>query len=218
MTLKTTQGERTTIHGLHLDNGDVLPVLVDHQGRLVVALAASADTGEGELLTDDITGALATIDVVHHEVHEGETWVASRFVLSLANNASIDLYLTTGALWPHLSWIALMGGDGEMQFYAAPTISVVGTLMARPNLNRGSSRASTLIPYHTPTITNNGTLLLNDALPGGRGPQAGGGLARSNTEWILAAGTNYLMRFYNRSGNNQIASIVLQWYEEDTNG
>ncbi len=196
------------------DLGHVIPLRVDENGNLIVSVIVGDDSG---LEQDDISGALVNIPVVHHEVHEGEMYQASFVNLAVADDATVDLRLVTGAHYCHFVWDAECGGDGEIQFYEAPTISL-GTQLTVYNMNRPASADNTLDVYHTPTVGAVGTALLhNSVLSGGRGPNASGGSARANTEWILKPNTEYLLRLYNRSGNSQPASIVVQWYEEEGN-
>jgi len=177
-----------------------------------------ADTGGTDLVTDDVTGTLATIDLVHHEVHEGETFQSSYKSPddgAIADNASLDMLLVTGASkYAHLTFSIAAGGDCEVLFYESTVTSNDGTALAENNMKRYSTETATVVATYTPTVSNVGTLLHNSLQPGGRGPQSPGGTSRAETEWILKTSTKYLIRATNRAGSAQPMSIVAQWYEE----
>lgn len=173
--------------------------------------------GGEESQTDEITGALVTIPVVHHEVHEGETFTSSYKSADgapVADNGTVDLLLQTGAKYAHLVFGVACGGDLEIALYEGTTVSNLGTPLAENNMKRYSAKTATVAVTHSPTVTLVGTLLLNRFVPGGTGPQAVGSTSRENTEWVLKASTIYLIRGINRAGNAQPMSTVAQWYEE----
>jgi hypothetical protein len=95
-----------------------------------------------------------------------------------------------------------------------------GTATAIRNKNRPKQgiEVPTASVVRDPTVNDAGLLLENEFIPGGTGPQAVGGAASTRSEWVLKPGTVYLVRMTNRAGNNQPASLALEWYEESTNG
>ncbi len=182
-------------------------------GKTQAVLVAGGDESQ----SDQITGAVVTIPVVHHEIHEGETFSASYKSADgapIADDAPIEILLQTGLKYAHLVFSVAAGGDAEIAFYEGTTVSDVGTALTENNMKRYSVNAATVTATYMPTITADGTLLLNIFLPGGTGPQALGAVARENTEWILTPSTLYLVRGINRAGTAQPMSNVVQWYEE----
>ena len=194
-----------------------LPIELDADGALKVR--AYGPNGI-PVSSDDITGALAVIPVVHHEVHEGSTFQASYKSPEggdIADNAVLDILIVTNAYkWPHLTFTASAGGDAETFFYEGVTITDVGVAVPIRNMKRSSARTPNLHIYHTPVVVV-GTQLRNALLPGGRKNASGGGIERENTEWILERSTNHLIRLYNRSGGAEPMGIIMQWYEESDN-
>lgn len=173
------------------------------------------------LLVDDITGALATIPVVHHEVHEGDTFQVSYKSpddTPIADDGNMDILLQTGARYAHLVFDIRAGGPAEVLFYEDTEVSDAGTAMTEHNMKRYSETAATVTATYTPTVTGAGTLLHDSLLPGGTGAGKSrtGGTVRDNTEWILKLNSNYLIRGTNRAGNAQPMSNIAQWYEEST--
>lgn len=190
----------------------------------IESLYRQFDGGAYEALTvslapfDDTTGAPIFMDVVHHEVHEGEMFHAAYTNGSVANGASLDMMLTTGAKEAHTSWEEVAGGLVTVYLYEGVTTSAEGTAVTAYNMHRGKVNTPTGTVTHTPTVTATGTTALINGriLPGGTSPQTrvGGGI-RSGSEWILEPSTKYLMRVTNGSGAAIAVNVVLEWYEED---
>lgn len=191
--------------------------------QAVAAVSVGQTGGSGSetvqtLLTDEITGALTTIPVVHHEVHEGETFQASTYNDSIADDATMMLLLRTGsARWPHMTFGVAAGGDAEVELLENPQVNNVGTGLTVYNMKRSTTTAPTTQVSQAPAIAG-GTLLAHFLNPGGTGANfSAGGTARADSEWILARSSNYVIRITNRSGAAAPVSILVQWYEEGSN-
>jgi hypothetical protein len=168
---------------------------------------------------DEATGATIGIDVVHHEVHEGEMHHAGYTVASLANNGSIDLlFVVSNTVDAHTTWEVFAGGQVQVSMWESPTYGSLGTALVEYNMNRTVTRTAASQLYHTPSITSTNaiTLVNGRILPGGTSPttRVGGGI-RSGGEWILAPGRAYLLRVTNTSGGTIAANVVQEWYEEE---
>ena len=174
---------------------------------------------------DDTTGAILTVDTVHHEVHEGEMFHTEHTFASVNNSASVDVLFVTGAdVETHATWEVMAGGQVTVYLYEAPTLTEVesvpqvGTAVTAYNMKRSSANAPDSDYYYTPTVSATGsTVLINGRiLPGGTSPttRVGGGI-RNNTEWILKKNTRYLLRVTNTSGGTIAINTVLEWYEEE---
>lgn len=167
------------------------------------------------LITDDITGALATIDVVHHEVHEGEMFHAEHSA-SVGNGNNLDVLLATGAAnEAHLSAAVAAGGQSLVYLYEAPNASG-GTPLTVYNMHRSdTTHSSPFTAAHTPVVVGVGTVpLINGRLiAGGTSvPSRVGGETRANTEWILKPNTAYLLRVTNNSGASIVIHITAEAY------
>lgn len=176
--------------------------------------------GDLQGMQDETTGALLTIETIHHEVHEGEMFHVGYTAASVANNASVDVLLVTGAtVETHASWEVFGGGQVTVYLYEGPTVGEgdEGTALTIYNMKRDSANTPEAAAYHTPTVSATGTVALVNGriLPGGTSPttRVGGGI-RSGSEWILAPGTMYLMRITNTSGGTIAVNMGLEWYEE----
>jgi len=174
-----------------------------------------------DVLVDEQTNALKTIDTVHHEVHEGEMWHTGHTVASVANGNSMDLLFHSGGAYDcHMTFEVFAGGQVSVYLYEAPTVAAEGdgTPLVIYNMKRSHVGASHSQAYHTPTISATGTTALVNGriLPGGTSAQTrvGGGI-RQGVEWILNPGTNYLLRTTNTSGSAIAVNVGLEWYEEE---
>lgn len=181
-------------------------------------LLGGTESGEAEdrNTRDEVTNALLTIDIAHHEVHEGEYYRAG-YSASVNNSASVDVLLQTAAKYCHVVLEANVAGAAQAYFYEAPTVSAAGTAMAEVNLNRPKSatETATMVVTHTPTVPSVGTTPIVNGryLPGGTGGNRPGTQARAG-EIILKLNTYYLFRITNISGQSAILNAVLEWYEE----
>ena len=199
------------------DVGNDNPIPVETVQPIQVELTSPVNPNPQALLVDAIIGALATINTVHYEVHEGDTYQTSYKSPEggdIADNGNVTLLVRVGDKELHLTFSVAAGGDCEIEFREAVSLTANGTALTPYNMRRSSSNSPTASAFQGPTYTG-GTLLADYLNPGGTKNQSPGGTARNNTEWILAANTNYIVRGINRSGGGQPISIMLQWYEED---
>ena len=124
---------------------------------------------------------LPTISVPHARTHEGKFYDVSYLIPhggELANDATINILVTTGASSAHSIPIWQVGGDCEAHIFEDVVVSANGTALDVYNHARWSTNTALLTAYHAPTITNDGTELGGAILiPGGRGPNSAGGSA-----------------------------------------
>jgi len=195
----------------------------DMQDTTHALVTATRSFGEyGEYGMDHITSARVVIDVAHHEIHEGETWLVSYKSPDadpIADNGTIAFVVVTGSKYVHLLARAGCGGDAEAELYEGTNYQVgTGTAMVERNKSRPTGDGgNTAQVIRQPAINNAGVLLENEFIPGGTGPQAVGGAGTMRAEWVFARNTNYMVRITNRAGNAQPMSLAIEWYEESTN-
>lgn len=191
----------------------------DDQGHLYITGAVALVGAGGASQTDEITGALVVIDIVHHEAHEGElfsTGYISPHGSLVADNGTIDVVLTTGARYCHAIGQGSFGGDFEGYLYEDADITG-GTPIAIRNHKRAGGDATTVTAVHSPTVNNVGTLLDGAFIPGGSRNFDTGATSGQRSEWILKPNSVYLYRLINRAGNAQQGSLGVIWYEEVDN-
>lgn len=162
----------------------------------------------------DVDGRVIFSDADHAKIHLGELFTSSYKnpdASPVADNANFDVLIITPAdLSVNMTYEVTATGAYELAIYEDTTVTDNGTLLSRMNRNRilSHKKAKTLV-YHTPTVTNVGLLLLNEASNG-----LLGGVNRGEKEWILKPSTRYLVRLINRAGSAQSMSTIVSWYEE----
>lgn len=162
--------------------------------------------------------AVEFISTDHQKGHNGQLSVCSHRENSLADNAVFYFLLETGSKNTHAAVRVDAGGLSYLDFYENSTISNLGTELTTYNVKRDSSLVefNTKI-YHTPTISNNGDLLINALIPAGSGKHdiaggSGGGLVRG-PELILNKNTSHLVVLTNKSGAAIPIAISVGFYE-----
>lgn len=196
----------------NLYGNEWIPQRSDVNGNLHVTLENSAT--DEPLLTDDLTGALAAIDVVHHEIHEGE-YFFTEYSASVNNAASLQIRILTGADGLHFDSDIGVGGQCQLYLYEAATISL-GTPLVIYNRKRNDvTHTAPFQAWHTPTVGATGTtaLIPGRLVPGGSSNQTRiGGFGGQRKEWILLPNTEYLLRITNTSGAAVVISATVEGY------
>lgn len=164
---------------------------------------------------DPFAEGLVTIDTVHSRIHQGIFYTANALDLTLADNASITFLIRTadnqGA---HANPLGIAGGDAELTFFEAPTVTGAGTPLSTINKNRFSSNEAKTLVFLTPSLSADGLELDDHLIVGGVGPvQSVGGSGGFENEWILKTDTEYVLRITNRSGAPQPVHLQLDFYE-----
>lgn len=169
-----------------------------------------------DLQFDTTTGALVTMDTIHHEVHEGELFTAEYTAASVADAGTVRMVFATGAKQPHLSMSVNAGGNCQIYIYEGVTYTG-GTAVPVYNNNRLSTNTPTVSVKHTPSAGTAGTVAIVNGrlLPGGTSATTRvGGAVRPNVEYALGTSTNYFMDVVNKSGGAITVTSILEWYEE----
>lgn len=157
-------------------------------------------------------GSRPVVDA-HTQIHHGQMFTADHIVASLANNAVIDVVITTPSNdWPHIIIKASIGGDGLLQIFEG-TVFTGGTPITAVNHKFYSTNTADETIVHTPTISNDGTNKIDHYIPGGTGGIATGGVGGRSEELVLKPSTNYLVRLTNVSGTARRAGLELMWYQ-----
>ncbi len=167
----------------------------------------------GEL---DSTGAAKVIDIIHHEVHEGELFTAEFTKTAVANGGTVQMVMTTGTKQPHLAFTVQAGGACQVYLYEGAT-AAGGTAMPIFNNNRLSANAPLSSFVHSPTSGTAGTVSIANGryLVGGDSAQTRvGGAVRPNVEYALGTSTKYMVNVVNVSGGAITISTIFEFYEE----
>lgn len=150
----------------------------------------------------------------HALIHAGYAFEVS-YSASLANGASFNVLMVVPATKTgHTRFNFSGAGQGSLKLFEAPTYSAAGT--ANPGVQRNRTKASltpNITVTHTPTLTGDGTLLFTRYNGGSTGGNASGGAMTPDQEWVLNAGTAYLVRVTNSSGNTAVFAVEMTFYE-----
>ncbi len=168
------------------------------------------------LVLDATSGKLTAIEYEHSQIHEGNMFTVLE-VTDLTNAAVRDILAVSPDTlkWAHLVWEIEHELETLIQFYRGTTYSDIGTEVDSLNRNGNSTNNATTKVYHTPTITDVGTLI--GTIQQGDGKKAGGSDRLSN-EFILKQNTSYLIRITNLTASNNLIATKLNWYERISKG
>lgn len=162
--------------------------------------------------TDGITRGLLAVDYVHHEIHEGDAFVAA-YGQDVAGSGELNILLTTPdtAKYAHCVLQVVTESEAHVYLYENPTISAAGTAVPSYNRNRNSATVAGLTITHTPTVTATGAvILLEQHFGSGKGV---GGNERGAEEWILKRNEQTLIRVTNMTASNNQIWVTINWYE-----
>ncbi len=169
------------------------------------------DDGGNVVTIDSATRAIVTVAFEHHQIHDGLTFTVME-VTDLGNGAVRDILVVSPntTTWAHLVWEIEHELETSIQFYRDTTYTFNGTAIGSFNRHGNSLNVATTLVYHTPTITNVGTLVA--MIQQGDGKKAGGSDRLAN-EFILKQDTAYLIRITNLTVNDNLIFMKLNWYE-----
>lgn len=168
--------------------------------------------------TDGSTFALETIEYDHHEVHAGSSFVASG-TADVANAGTVNAVIKAPAGSKYLHAVFEVTSESEVAFnfyegFVAGSGGTVGAAVAVHNRNRNSATVATGLVYTGASVGTAGgtagTLLYASHWGSGKGV---GGAARSLSEWVLKADTQYLLEVVNATANANYTAWSFNWYE-----
>lgn len=164
---------------------------------------------------DTNSGHLIAMSEIHARIHEGTMFSVDQVDTALADTASLTYLISTSASQSaHLRVLAALGGDARLQFFENPTVTMAGSAVTPINRNRFSSNVAASTVTTGPTVSSDGTELLDIILPGGSGFfLSPGSSGNAFEEYILKLDEDYLARVTNISGSAQPASLQLDFYE-----
>ena len=209
-----TEGVPNTMQTRYEDMGDGSHALVVSVDGSSVGIVDAGGTRAG---VDDIVHSLQVISVLHHEIHEGNTFFASFKTVDatpIADDAALIFAITTGTKTLHFVSNGASGGDAEKEILEGATITG-GTATTVFNRDRTSTAVTNVAAVVlNPTVNTDGTRIDHQFIPGGTGGQTVGGSSGPRHEWIFKPSTIYVVRLTNRAGTAQPASLAVEWYEE----
>lgn len=172
---------------------------------------------------DTISRSLMALDWEHHEIHEGNHFIASHFATGKNAGQTINIYVKTPNTTKWCHFLAEWASDGAAYFrvYEAPTVTAnTGTNGQTPyNNNRNSATVSDVIDNaavpasgkygYDVTVTGTGTTLYTEFSGIGKTES---GKSRATSEIILKQNTVYVFEVTSNAAN-EVLSLNMAWYE-----
>jgi len=164
---------------------------------------------------DDIENAVVMMDLAHHMVHEGDSFTLSDF------DADVDvagpkywLIRVPANVEFHIKISIECDTGSLLEFFENPTITGDGTELTFYNNNRNSSNTTTMFASKDPTNSAEGTRLQSSRVGAGREKKLGG-VGRTQFEWILKSGEEYLIKITVDSNDAEV-TMTADGYEVPT--
>lgn len=149
-------------------------------------------------------GFLYTLDAINGAIAEGFYFTGGTQNPAVANNGTFDTYILTPADFRVSTFILYeAGGDANLEIYEGITVSANGTPVVPRNNNRNFPDTTNTQLFSDPTVTDFGTQIWDEFLPGGTGPQSAGNIADRTSRVVLLPSTGYLLRLINTAGTSQ---------------
>ena len=163
----------------------------------------------------DIVSAGVTIDLFHHETHEGNSYTypfvdtdvdiaAPKYILIRTPDTTEEQHLTVS-----------VGADGiaEAEIFENPTVNVVGAARTPINRNRRSTNTSNILLYEDPTIGADGVRLAHIDYGGAaQGNRRITGEASIRDEFDLDRNEDYIIKITVLADDTHV-NITPDWYE-----
>jgi hypothetical protein len=158
-------------------------------------------------------GHLAVFNRQELFLHDGQLFGTGYYNSSVSDASSIELLLTAPAGYDVFTQLAMKsGGDCVLEIYEDVTITSNGTATGVINLHRNKTNTATTTVYHTPTISDYGSLIWQDFQPGGNGNKSDGGSGTFNMG-VFARNKSYVLRLTNVSGFTKPMQTSIVFYE-----
>lgn len=156
-------------------------------------------------------GAPVVMDVEHHEIHCGDSFVVTRSV-DLGNGATDTLIINVpneAVKLYHMTININTESESDFNIYEGATTAADGTTLTSYNRNRNNALTSSLVITHTPTTPSGGTLIYTEHWGAGK---SSGGETRGQQEFILKNNTKYRVTITNSTTTNNYVSWKLNYY------
>ena len=163
------------------------------------------------------SGRMATMEYAHLAVHEDGFVTATDYVADLDIITPRRYHIKAIAgIELHSVFLIKVSAACRVQIYEGPTVTAAGTRLTHMRNNRNSAVADNArdTTYHTPTTTDNGTLIYDSYTGGQGGNQANraGGESREGQEIVLKRSTPYLV-VVTAVADNTILALNHEYYE-----
>jgi hypothetical protein len=166
---------------------------------------------------DDITNTIPTIDIVHHEIHEGEHFFTSYYE-KIGATSAINVLITVGSKDVHFVGEIVCDNPGVAYFCESPNATTSdSSVIVSYNNYRSSTKTASAVTTVGGTYTSSGTVLryylMGSASGTGGNKVSVGATAGEVNEIILKPSTKYLLRFVADAASTRTI-IRTAFYEE----
>ena len=172
--------------------------------------------GTTDALVDPDLGALLTVPIEHNLVHDGVVFSCFHSFLLTAAATSKWLHVKVPATHiAHMRFRFMSEAKIDYYVYENPTLTNDGTALTEFDINRVTANASNVDVFHTPTITNVGTMIDNGMIGTNGFLSDTGGSVSPMRDWMFKASESYLIGANNNDAAAKDFVIQLSWYEEE---
>ena len=193
-------------------NKDVYPILTDSSGRQYVIVG----DGTNDIEVDPDIGGLLVTPIEHNLVHDGVVFSCFHSFLLTASATSKWLHVKVPATHTcHIRWRFMSEAKIDYYVYENPTLTNDGTALTEFDLNRVTANASNIDVFHTPTITNVGTMIDNGMIGTSGFIFDSGGSVSNMEDWIFKPSESYLIGANNNDAAAKDIVIQLIWHEKE---
>lgn len=159
------------------------------------------------------------IDKTHQEIHDGHFITTNYLETGVANNATIQLRVITGAKSFHVMFYIDIEGKIQFKTIVGSTYTVAGTLpdgvkLTKFNRKSTSTYVETTTFRYAPTVNVAGSLRGNRMFPGGTGRNSVGLSGGDRVESIIGPNSDVLIEIKNVSGQARDIGLIVEGYEE----
>lgn len=194
------------------DTNEVHPILTDDSGRVYVIVG----DGTSDIEVDPGVGGLLVTPIEHSLVADGVVFSCFYSYLLVAAATSKWLHVKVPATHTcHIRWRFMSEAKIDYYIYENPTLTNDGTALTEFDLNRTTSNASNVDVFHTPTITNVGTMIDNGMIGTSGFLFDSGGSVSPMEDWIFKASESYLIGANNNDAAAKDIVIQLVWHEQE---
>jgi len=197
----------------------------DNKGYQIVPVTPmTSERVEGTKITDGTTTALVdpdleallTVPIEHNLVHDGVVFSCFHSFLLTAAATSKWLHVKVPATHiAHMRFRFMSEAKIDYYVYENPTLTNDGTALTEFDINRVTANASNVDVFHTPTITNVGTMIDNGMIGTNGFLTDTGGSISPMRDWVFNASESYLIGANNNDAAAKDIVIQLSWYEEE---
>jgi len=160
------------------------------------------------------SGGITSVQASHWRIKESKEWFVSHRFVDVVDDGEAVLHIKAASTKAPHGYISVhAGGKCYVDTYENPVTTDDGTALTGVNMNRqtiiGTPTASI---FHTPTKTNDGTIM-EYGLLGAAGKFTAAGGVETGGYWLLKPNEEYLVIVTNKSG--AAVDIVIQygWHE-----